>query len=707
MRQILQDLKSGRTLIETVPAPVTRAGALRIATSVSLVSAGTERMLVDFARGSLLSKARQQPEKVQQALQKVRTDGLAATVEAIRSKLDQPMALGYCNVGRIVEAGKGVDEFRVGDRVISNGKHAEIVVVPKTLCARIPDTVDDDTAAFTVIGAIALQGIRLVAPTLGEGIVVTGLGLIGLIAVQLLRANGCRVLGIDSDPMRLELARGFGAEVVDLASGENPIERARAFSRGLGVDAVLLTASTKSSEPVSQAAQMCRKRGRVVLVGVTGLELNRSDFYEKEISFQVSCSYGPGRYDPEYEDHGHDYPAGFVRWTEQRNFEAVLDMMAAGRLDVRPLVTHRFDIDAAAQAYELLGSQQKSLGILIAYPPRDVAPAELSPPVPIALAAEPGRAVVGFVGAGNYGGRILIDAFQQAGAALHSVVSANGVSAAHYGRKFGFRKIGSDATEILADSAIDTVCIATRHDSHARLVRAALRAGKNIFVEKPLCLTLEELDGIAADLRELSLGGRVPLLMVGFNRRFAPMIVKMKALLVRSPEPKSLVMTINAGAIPKEHWTQNLEIGGGRIIGEACHFIDLVRHLVGVPIVDFHIASLTSVGGSQSPDTASLSLRFVDGSIATIHYFANGHAALPKERLEIYCGGRVLLLDNFRRLTAHGWRGFSRMKSYRQDKGQKACVAAFVEAVRNGGPPPIPVDEILEASRVAIAVSNP
>jgi predicted dehydrogenase/threonine dehydrogenase-like Zn-dependent dehydrogenase len=710
MRQILQDLRSGKTILEDVPTPAVRPQHLRIATTTTLVSAGTERMLVDFARGSLLSKARQQPEKVQQALQKVRTDGLAATFEAIQSKLDRSIALGYCNVGHVLDVGVGVDGFSAGDRVVSNGKHAECVSVAKTLCAHIPDQVDDESAAFTVVGAIALQGIRLAAPTLGETVVVTGLGLIGLIAVQLLRANGCRVLGIDTDASRLELARGLGAETVDPTAGENAVARARAWSRGLGVDAVILTASTKSSEPVSQAAQMCRKRGRIVLVGVTGLELNRSDFYEKEISLQVSCSYGPGRYDPEYEEKGHDYPPGFVRWTEQRNFEAVLDMMATGRLDVRPLVTHRFAIDDAAEAYDVLASQQKSLGILITYPHREIAPAEpmhgrrIS--LPASSIATAGKAVTGFIGAGNYGGRILIGAFQEAGATLDTVVSANGLSATHYGRKFGFRHVGSDAGVVMEDPAIDTVCIATRHDSHARLVREALRAGKNVFVEKPLCLTVEEFEAIAEDWRKLAEAGRAPLLTVGFNRRFAPMVVRMKSLLAGIDEPKSLVMTVNAGAIPKDHWTQNPETGGGRILGEACHFIDLLRHLAGAPIHDCHVAGLFAPGGPTRPDTASLTLRFADGSLGVINYFANGHAAVPKERLEVYCGGRVLLLDNYRRLTGHGWRGFARMKSWRQDKGQQACVTAFVRAVRNGDPPPIPVDEILETSRIAIMAAT-
>ena len=367
MKQILQNLKTGETLIENVPAPLARRGALRISTRVSLVSSGTERMLVDFARGSLIAKAKQQPDKVRQTLEKVRTDGLLSTIEAVRSKLDEPLPLGYCNVGVVVDAGESAG-FANGDRVVSNGNHAEVVVVPRLLCAKIPDTVPDDHAAFTVLGAIALQGVRLAQPTLGEAFVVSGLGLIGLMTVQLLIANGCRVLGIDSDPARLEMARRFGAETCNLGAGENPLSRAEAFSRGRGVDGVLLTLASASDEPVSQAARMCRKRGRVVLVGVTGLKLNRSDFFENDVTFQVSCSYGPGRYDPLYESKGQDYPFGFVRWTEQRNLEAVLDLMASGRLDVAPLISHRMTLAEAGKAYDLLASGEPSLGILLEYP---------------------------------------------------------------------------------------------------------------------------------------------------------------------------------------------------------------------------------------------------------------------------------------------------------------------------------------------------
>ncbi len=703
MKQILQDIKRGGTFVEDVPAPTVRPKHLRIASSVTLVSAGTERMLVDFARGSLLAKARQQPERVTQALQKVSVDGLHSTVEAIRSKLDQPMALGYCNIGRVIEAGEGTQYFNLGDRVVSNGKHAEIVVVPHRLCAKCPDSVNDETAAFTVVGAIALQGLRLAAPSLGEAFVVTGLGLVGLMAVQILRANGCRVLGIDNDPARLELARKFGAEIVDLSVGEDPLVHALAFSRGRGVDGVLIAASTKSSEPISQAAQMCRKRGRVVLIGVTGLELNRSDFYENEITFQVSCSYGPGRHDPEYEEKGHDYPLGFVRWTEQRNFEAVLDMMAAGSIDVRPLITHRFSIEQAPKAYDLLTSSEKSLGILITYPDAASSAAASC----INLNAAPDRisksAVMGFIGAGNYGGRVLLKAFKGAGASLHTIVSGSGVSAIHYGRKYGFLNAGSNAESIFAAADIDTVCVATRHNSHARFVRAALQAGKNVFVEKPLCLSIEELKGIESDLRN---GGGTKLLMVGFNRRFAPMVMKAKALIETVGEPKSFVMTVNAGSIENDHWTQDPEVGGGRIIGEGCHFIDLLRHLAGAPIEVFEVAYLKTPSGPIQPDTAVITLRFSDGSLGVINYLSHGHKAVPKERLEIYCAGRVLSLDNYKRLVGHGWRGFSSMRSWRQDKGQAACVGAFVEAVKSGGPPPISLAEIIEVSRVSIEVAS-
>lgn len=705
MKQILQSLKTGKTEIADVPCPAVQRGHVLIRSERTLVSLGTEKMLVSFGKAGWIEKARQQPEKVTMVLDSIRTNGLLPTVETVMNKLDQPIALGYCNAGVVVDVGPGVTAFTPGQRVVSNGKHAEVVSVPVNLCAAVPDNVEPDEAAFTVIGAIALQGIRLIQPTLGEAVVVTGLGLVGLITVQLLRANGCRVLGIDFDPQKLALAKQFGADIVDLSAGEDPVAAASRFSRGRGVDAVIITASTKSSEPVHQAALMCRKRGRIVLVGVTGLELNRADFYEKELSFQVSCSYGPGRYDTSYEEKGLDYPIGFVRWTEQRNFEAVIDMIAAGRLDTRPLVSHRFAISKAEEAYELL-EKGSPLGILLEYPMVDVETESLRQQT-IALASPSpatGNVRVGFIGSGNYSTAILIPAFKDAGAQLGTIASMGGVSGVHAGRKFGFEQTTTDSDSVFADPAIEAVVIATRHDSHAPLVEQALVAGKHVFVEKPLALTLDEIDRIE---RQYHANSTSKILMVGFNRRFSPHVQKMKSLLNAVKEPKAINMIVNAGAIPAEHWTQNPDIGGGRIIGEACHFIDLLRFLVGAPIASFQVASFGNASGvAVTDDKASITLRFEDGSLGTILYFANGHKSLPKERLEVFTGGRVLQLNNFRMLTGFGWPGFTKMRLWRQDKGQKACAAAFVRAVREGAGSPIPFDEVLEVSRVTVEVAD-
>ena len=716
MKQILQSLKVGSTEVADVPCPRVGAGQLLIRTTRTLVSAGTERMLVDFGKASFIDKARQQPDKVRMVLDKVRTDGLMPTIEAVRNKLDQPLPMGYCNVGEVVEVGAGVSGYSVGDRVASNGKHAEVVAVPVNLCAKVPDAVDDEAAAFTVLGAIALQGIRLVQPTLGETVVVTGLGLIGLVTVQLLKAQGCRVLGLDFDADKLALARRFGAEVVDLKSGADPVAAAMDYTRGHGVDAVIITASTKSNEPVHQAAQMSRKRGRIVLVGVVGLELSRADFFEKELSFQVSCSYGPGRYDPNYEDNGQDYPLGFVRWTEQRNFEAVLDTMAEGRLAIAPLISHRFDIDQAPDAYAVVGGSEPSLGILLKFAEATPRGSTLAPSAALArtvalpapagdvasaaagdvASAAAGAARISVIGAGNYAGAVLIPAFKAAGARLMRIASAGGASSVHLGRKFGFAEATTDTAALLTDINMDAVVVSTRHDSHADYVLRALAADKHVFVEKPLALTLDDLARI-----EVAARARPELrVMVGFNRRFAPQVVKIKQLLAGTPGAKVFVMTVNAGAIPAQHWTQAATVGGGRLVGEGCHFIDLLRFLAGAAIDAFQVTRMDAA----TPDTASLTLRFADGSIGTVLYLANGSKAFPKERLEVFANGRVLQLDNFRRLTGFGWPGFTKLNLWRQDKGQKACAEAFVQALRRGGESPIALDELLEVGRVSIQV---
>ncbi len=710
MKQILQNLKSGETVLEDIPCPQVLPGHILIRTSQTLVSAGTEKMLVDFGKANLIDKARQQPDKVKMVLDKVKTDGLVPTVEAVRNKLDQALPMGYCNVGRVLEVGSGVTQFKVGGRVASNGKHAEVVCVPENLCVAIPDSVSDEAATFTVLGAIALQGIRLVQPTLGETVVVTGLGLIGLVTVQLLIAQGCRVLGIDLDSEKIELAKALGAETVNLSQGEDPVAIAEQFSRGRGVDAVIITASAKTNEIVRQAALMSRKRGRIVLVGVVGLELSRADFYEKELTFQVSCSYGPGRYDPEYEEGGHDYPVAFVRWTEQRNFEAVLDMIASGNLNTEILVSHRFPLDQAVDAYKLVGGESKesSLGIVLQFPePAEKTNDELKNrtirlPESNQSARKGAKAKVGFIGSGNYATAVLIPAFAQTNAELVSVASSAGISSVHAGKKFGFATVTTDSGEIIQDSTINTVVVTTRHDSHARFVCDALKAGKHVFVEKPLALKREELNEIVAAYESVSAQGS-PLVMVGFNRRFSPHVQKIKQLLSTVSQPKSFIMTVNAGAIPADHWAQDKEVGGGRIIGEGCHFIDLLRYLADAEITSVQ-AMMIGEGVGVRDDKVTFTLGFANGSFGTVHYLANGNKSFPKERLEIFCADRVLQLDNFRKLTGYGWKGFDKMKLMRQDKGQKACAAAFVEAIEKGIESPISFSELIEVANVTFDV---
>lgn len=705
MKQILQNLGTGITEVVEVPCPQIKPGHLLIRTHSSLISAGTERMLVDFGKANLLNKARQQPDKIRMVKDKIKTDGILPTLESIRNKLDAPIPMGYCNVGEVIEVGDQVSGFSVGDWVASNGCHAEIVLVPKNLCVKIPENVDAETASFAVLGAISLQGIRLLQPTLGEVFAVTGLGLLGILAVQLLRAQGCKVLGLDFDANRLELAHQFGAEPVFLAKNEDPLKTALAISKGRGLDGVLITTSTSSNEPVQQAAQMCRKRGRIVLVGTAGLEISRADFYEKELSFQVSCSYGPGRYDENYEKNGNDYPLPYVRWTEQRNIEAVLEMMSERNIFVEPLITHRFPILQAADAYQLISKKQQALGILLQYSsPKKISSDTLQQRhVEFSdnkASINTSVTTIGFIGAGNYATQVLIPAFKKTGVPLIAVASQTGVSAVHAVKKFGFYQATTDTQAVIADPNLNTIVITTRHNTHAELVSQALQAGKNVFVEKPLALTHSELNKIIS-VYNTPRDFAKPYLMVGFNRRFAPHIVKIKSLLSTLRESKTIVITINAGEIPLHHWAHNLEIGGGRIVGEACHFIDLLRHLVAAPIRSYQVENL-----GATKDKATITLKFSDGSIGTIHYFANGHKAFPKERIEIFCEGKILQLDNFRSLRGYGWKRFKKLNLWRQDKGQNHCVKAFTQAIQNVGNPLIPFEELIEVSRTSIDIAE-
>lgn len=702
-RVLLQNLSDGKTWLGDAPRPsVSRTGVL-IATEASVVSAGTERMLVDFGRASLIGKARSQPQRVAEVLDKARTDGIATTVGAIRNKLAQPITLGYSLAGRVIEVGSDVTHVSVGDRVAAAAPHGELAVAYGNLTVHVPEGVEPASAAFATVGSIALQGIRLASPTVGERFVVTGLGLVGLLAAQLLIAQGGTVIGIDPNPQRRALAEAMGATVLDAAG--DVVAAADRLTRGAGVDGVVICASTSSSEPVHQAAQMCRKRGRIVLVGVTGLELDRADFYEKELTFQVSASYGPGRYDDAYEAGGMDYPAGFVRWTAGRNMEAVLDLMASGRLDVAALITHEFPFEDAATAYEALVSDPTSLGIVLRYPEQPATPdaAVLRRSIELTgTEAPPGGGQIGVLGAGSFATQVLLPAVASGGGSIRTIVSSGGTSASLAAAKFSAARASSDPADVFDDPAIDTVIVATRHDSHARYAKRALRAGKHVFVEKPLAISFEELDSIETCIRELADHGSVPLLGVGFNRRFAPISQRMATLLSTQAVPKALVLTMNAGAIPADHWTQDPAAGGGRIIGEACHLIDLARFLVGHPITDVRSTYLDA----RTRDTATVSLGFEDGSIATVNYFANGSKRYPKERVEVFSGGRVLVNDNFRTMKAYGWPKVRTMRLRSQDKGHAAGMAAFLGAVWSGSPAPIPAAELMEVSAASLRAAD-
>ncbi len=696
MKQILQNLRSGETTLTEVPAPMPVGGQVLIRTRASLISAGTEKMLVEFGKAGLLAKAKAQPDKVKQVLDKIKTDGLLPTLEAVFNRLGEPLPLGYCNVGEVVEVGPGVTEFQPGDRVASNGPHAEMVCVPKHLCAKIPAGVSDEEAAFTVLASIGLQGLRLAEPTFGEKVVVYGLGLIGLVTVQLLQANGCEVLGVDVSEERLKLAEAFGATTVNAAAGGDPVAAASAWTEGKGVDAVLITASAKTDEIIHNAAEMCRKRGRIVLVGVVGLDLRRSDFYDKELTFQVSCSYGPGRYDDAYEQGGRDYPYGFVRWTEQRNFEAILAALAARRLDVSTLITHRIGLDEAPQAYNIIASDRSALGVILEYAPATDAARAIK--VNPAAAEATGRATVGVIGAGNFSKMTLMPALSKTDARLKYIADLNGAAAKHLASKFSAEQAITDYQQILADPEVHAVIIAVGHSLHARMVCEALAAGKHAFVEKPLAMNPEEISKITEAAR--SQPDRH--VMVGFNRRFSPHIVKIKQLLAGRSEPLAMNMTVNAGIIPPDVWVHDPVRGGGRIIGEGCHFIDLLSHIAGSEVV--RIASTKmGQGVAVQEDKMSIVLTFADGSVGTVNYFGNGSKSYPKELLEVFSEGRVLRLDNFRRLDGYGVSGFKKFKTSRQDKGHQAEFAAFVERVAAGGEPLIPLIQLVNVTLASFA----
>ncbi|THH34562.1 bi-domain-containing oxidoreductase [Neolewinella litorea] len=693
MKQLIQNLRSGETILEEVPVPRPGSGQVLIRTRRSLVSLGTERMLVEFGKAGLMAKARQQPEKVKMVLDKIRAEGLLPTLETVFNKLGQPLPLGYCNAGVVEAVGSDVRGLQVGDRVVSNGPHAEFVSVPQNLVARVPDGVSDEEAAFTVVSAIGLQGIRLLNPTMGETVVVFGLGLIGLITAELLLANGCRVIGLDLDEDKLRLAREKG--VITLSPSTADLAAAAVqLTGGVGVDGVIITASAKTDAIVSQAAQMCRKRGRIVLVGVVGLKLNRAEFYEKELSFQVSCSYGPGRYDPEYEEKGTDYPVGFVRWTEQRNFQAILEAMELGRLDVKSLITERVPLAEYRRIYDDIGTSN-SIASILEYPEGvSVERSVVVNPTPSKGGA--GGAEIGIIGAGNFTKMTLLPALDKTNADLAFIAGAGGVNATALAKKHGIKRSTTDYRELLDDPKLGCVLITTRHHLHAPMIAEVLGAGKHAFVEKPLAIDQEGLEKVMAAY-ESSPGG----LMVGFNRRFSPHTEKIKAMLDPAA-PKNMIATMNAGAIPPEVWVHDMQVGGGRLIGEACHFIDLLVFLSGSLVVEVCASSLGQ-HAEDNTDNASILLRFANGDQGVINYFANGDKSYSKERLEVYSRGGTIIMDNFRKTRAYGVQGFSKL-STRLDKGHRTQFERLVKGVREDNIELIPYSEIINVSRAALAI---
>jgi len=699
MKQLLQHIKNGQTVVEEIPVPTPREGQALVKISASLVSAGTERMVVEFAEKSYLGKARSRPDLVKQTLDKAKREGILPTVQAVFNRLDQPMALGYSSAGTIVALGKNMQGFKVGQRVACAGggyaTHAEYNVVPRNLLTPLPKNVDFESAAFTTLGAIALHGFRLAEPQLGENVAVIGLGLLGLMTIQFAAAAGCNVLGIDLDPKRIQLAKSLGLEAVTRPQAESA---SQAFTSNRGFDSVIICADTSSNDPVELAGVIARDRAKVVATGAVGLNFPRKLYYEKEISFINSRSYGPGRYDSNYEEGGNDYPIGYIRWTEGRNFQAVVDLMASRKLKVESLISHRFPIEEGVKAYEVITGKRKEafLGVVLKYSDEKQ---ETSNKVVFPLITRPSSLVtLGVLGAGLYANATLLPVLKNnKDFELVGIASSGGLHAQHSGKKFGFQYATSSDDEVINDPKINAVAILTRHDSHADLVVKALKAGKHVFVEKPLAINSHQLSVISKQLVKTD----HCLLMTGFNRRFSPLAQSIYSQLVTRNSQLYAHYRINAGYIPPSHWTQDPALGGGRIIGEACHFIDLITFLVGAPPVSVTAHALPNAGKYRE-DNVSMTFTFPDGSIGVVDYLANGDKSMPKERLEVFCEGMVAVLDDYVSLTTIK-DGKKTVQSGAQDKGWKAEMAAFAESIRGGGEPPIPYDQLIGVTKATFA----
>ena len=701
MKQVLQNRKTGRPFVGEVPVPALQHGRVLVRTVASLISAGTERMAVEMVSKGLVNEARQRPDLVKAVVSKVKTDGLLNTFASVRDKMAASTTLGYSASGIVTAVAEDVSDFQVGDRVACAGvgfaSHAEVLSVPKNLCVHLPPNVGFDDGAFGTLGAIALQGVRLAEPTLGESIVVIGLGLVGQLTVQLLKANGCRVFGVDLDPERMRLAVKSGADAAAVSS-DDTARQIDTWTHGHGADAVLITAATDSNQPVELAAKISRVKGRVVIVGMTGLDIPRQPFYMRELSLTISMSYGPGRYDPDYEERGNDYPFGYVRWTEKRNIEAFLELIGSGSVKLNQLISHRFPIDQAERAYQLISgeSSEPYLGVVLNYDPDSQVTSRVG--LQSSRVRSDSAITLGVIGAGGYVPAMLLPHFKAAEVNFKSIATASGVSAHDVGKRFGFQYAVSNVEEVLDDSHINLVVIGTRHDSHAELARKALLANKHVFVEKPLALNDEELEGVL-NAASASAG----LLMVGFNRRFSPLALQARDFFAGRSGPLSISYRVNAGRVPNEHWIQD-EQQGGRIVGEVCHFIDFLTFLTGArPTSVFAEAISAKSDKIVNADSVFITLKFEDGSNGTIAYLAEGDRALAKERVEILGEGKSLVLDDYRSVTTYRDGREKQVSLKAQDKGQKDQVTAVCAAVLSGEAP-ISLDDLASTSRATFRI---
>ena len=701
MKQVARSLRDGRLVVAEVPTPILRPRGVLIRTVASLVSAGTERSAVEFTQKSLPEKVRARPDLAREVLKKAQRDGLVATMDSVKDRLARLLPLGYSSAGIVTAVGLDTPGLRVGDRVTAAGSgyanHAEAAFVPRNLVVPLPENVDFESAAFVTVAAVALQGVRQAGPRLGENVLVIGLGLVGQLSVQLLKAAGCQVFGIDLDHFRVRLAKELGAD--GGAVNSEAREQAEAFVHGRGFDAVLLTADTTSNEPVTLGAQLARDRAVVVAVGAVGLDIPRQLYYEKELDLRLSRSYGPGRYDHHYEEEGTDYPFAYVRWTERRNMEEVVRLISNGELRVRPLISHRFPIENAEAAYDLVTSKtDRPLGVLLTYDPNR----ELAREIQLTerpTGHQPGSMRLGMFGAGDFANGTLLPAMRgTSGVELTGIVSASGLSAQSSGARFGFAYCASEPDVLLHDPSINWIAIATRHDLHASQAIAAMEAGKDVFVEKPLALDLEQLRAVVEAQRRT--GRR---LMVGFNRRFAPMVQHLHAFLAKRQRPVIAIYRVNAGSLAADHWTLDPAVGGGRVIGEACHFFDLLQMLIGA-VPDRVFTQAAELNGSPIDDQMVITISFRDGSVGIVVYSSGGDRSFGKERIEIFGDGKIGVLDDFRKLELiEAGKSSRQSERIRVDKGHRNEWQALAESVASGKPTPIGVEDIVAAHLVAFA----